>query len=133
MIGLSGRLQAREIVRRQTDNDGLQRSTQLAGLVPRGANYTFDVIAYVGLEDLLAGRPVDAPFATTLGREVLLAFHYWILDYRSDGRRRGYPFDPYTLYLHRRLVRGGEAMDRLYASRGETADGRTAATQDGAR
>lgn len=106
MIGLSGRLQAREIVRRQTDNDGLQRSTQLAGLVPRGANYTFDVIAYVGLEDLLAGRPVDASFATTLGREVLLAFHYWILDYRSDGRRRGYPFDPYTLYLHRRLVRG---------------------------
>jgi len=67
------------------------------------------------LEELLAGRPVDASFASTLGREVLLAFHYWILDYRSDGRRRGYPFDPYTLYLHRRLVRAGEAVDRLLA------------------
>jgi hypothetical protein len=67
------------------------------------------------LEDLLAGRPVETSFASTLGREALLAFHYWILDYRSDGRRRGYPFDPYTLYLHRRLVCAGEAMDRLLA------------------
>jgi hypothetical protein len=67
------------------------------------------------LENLLAGRPVGASFAHTLGREVLLACHHWILDYRSDGRRRGYPFDPYTLYLHRRLVRAAEAMDRLLA------------------
>jgi hypothetical protein len=43
----------------------------------------------------------------------LLAFHFWILDYRSDGRRRGFPFDPYLLYLHRRLLRAGEAVDRL--------------------
>jgi len=67
------------------------------------------------LEQLLAGRDVDVAFNSTLGREVLLAFHYWILDYRSDGRRRGYPFDPYTLYLHRRLVRAGQAVDRLLA------------------
>lgn len=65
------------------------------------------------LEALLSRRPVDGGFSATLGREVLLAFHYWILDYRSDGRRRGYPFDPYTLYLHRRLLRAGEAMQRL--------------------
>ncbi|MHC4406668.1 MAG: hypothetical protein ACYTG0_44155 [Planctomycetota bacterium] len=65
------------------------------------------------LAELLAGRPVEVSFSHTLGREVLLAFHYWILDYRGDGRRRGFPFDPYLLYLHRRLVRAGEAVDRL--------------------
>ena len=65
------------------------------------------------LQELLAGRQVDGLFSETLGREVLLAFHYWILDYRSDGRRRGFPFDPYTLYLHRRLVRAGKAVDQL--------------------
>ena len=65
------------------------------------------------LADLLAGRAVEVTWDDTLGREVLLAFHFWILDYRSDGRRRGFPFDPYLLYLHRRLVRAGEAVDRL--------------------
>ena len=67
------------------------------------------------LADLLAGRTVAVPWDETLSREVLLAFHFWILDYRSDGRRRGFPFDPYLLYLHRRLVRAGEAVDRLLA------------------
>jgi hypothetical protein len=65
------------------------------------------------LADLLAGRAVEVTWDDALGREVLLAFHFWILDYRSDGRRRGFPFDPYLLYLHRRLVRAGEAVDRL--------------------
>jgi hypothetical protein len=65
------------------------------------------------LEDLLAGRAVEVTWDDTLGREVLLAFHFWILDYRSDGRRRGFPFDPYLLYLHRRLVRAGQAVDQL--------------------
>ena len=72
-----------------------------------------DSPAQLVLQELLAGRQVDGPFGETLSREVLLAFHYWILDYRSDGRRRGFPFDPYTLYLHRRLVRAGEAVDQL--------------------
>jgi hypothetical protein len=72
-----------------------------------------DSPAQLVLSQLLAGRQVDGPFRLALGREVLLAFHFWILDYRSDGRRRGFPFDPYTLYLHRRLVRAGEAVDRL--------------------
>jgi hypothetical protein len=67
------------------------------------------------LSRLLAGTPVDVPFDDSLGREVLLAFHFWILDYRSDGRRRGFPFDPYTLFLHRRLIRASEAVDRLLA------------------
>lgn len=68
------------------------------------------------LAELLAGQPVQGSFSHTLGREVLLAFHYWILDYRSDGRRRGFPFDPYLLYLHRRLVRASQAVDRLLAN-----------------
>jgi hypothetical protein len=72
-----------------------------------------DSPAQLVLQELLAGREVDGLFGETLGREVLLAFHYWILDHRADGRRRGFPFDPYTLYLHRRLVRAGQAVDRL--------------------
>lgn len=49
----------------------------------------------------------------TLGREVLLACHQWILDYAHDGHRQGFPFDPYLLYLHRRIVRASTAIDRL--------------------
>lgn len=65
------------------------------------------------LAELLAGGAVEVPWNDTFAREILLAFHFWILDYRSDGRRRGFPFDPYLLYLHRRLARAGEAVDRL--------------------
>jgi hypothetical protein len=72
-----------------------------------------DSPAELVLADLLAGRAVTVSWDQTLSREVLLAFHFWILDYRSDGRRRGFPFDPYLLYLHRRLVRAGEAVERL--------------------
>lgn len=68
------------------------------------------------LSELLHDRPVQVSFSETLGREVLLALHYWILDYRSDGRRRGFPFDPYTLYLHRRVVRASDAVDRLMSN-----------------
>jgi hypothetical protein len=66
------------------------------------------------LNRLLAGESLESvPFHATLSHEVLLAFHFWINDYRTDGRRRGFPFDPYTLYLHRRLCRASEAVDRL--------------------
>lgn len=75
-----------------------------------------DTEAQSVLRELLAGRPVLAPFHGTLGREVTMALHYWILDYRSDGRRRGFPFDPYLLYLHRRLVRAAEVADQLMAN-----------------
>lgn len=68
------------------------------------------------LSELLEGRAVQARFSEALGREVLLALHYWILDYRSDGRRRSFPFDPYTLYLHRRVVRASAAVDRLLSN-----------------
>ena len=77
-----------------------------------------DSPAELVLADLLAGRAVEVAWNDTLGREVLLAFHFWILDYRSDGRRRGFPFDPYLLYLHRRLVRASQAVDRLLAHTG---------------
>ena len=80
----------------------------LRGVIDSQAEYV--------LAELLAGRPVQGSLNHTLGREVLLAFHYWILDYRSDGRRRGFPFDPYLLYLHRRLRRASQAMDRLLAN-----------------
>jgi hypothetical protein len=73
----------------------------------------FDSPAQLMLRKLMAGAAMDVEFNETLIREVLLAFHFWILDYRSDGRRRGFPFDPYTLYLHRRLVRAGQAVDDL--------------------
>jgi hypothetical protein len=72
-----------------------------------------DSPAELVLAELLAGRAVELSWDDTFSREVLLAFHFWILDYRSDGRRRGFPFEPYLLYLPRRLVRAGEAVDRL--------------------
>jgi len=72
-----------------------------------------DSSAQLMLRDLLQGRATGVEFNDTLGREVLLAFHFWILDYRSDGQHRGFPFDPYTLYLHRRLVRASRAVDDL--------------------
>jgi len=73
--------------------------------------------AQLMLRKLMAGDSVAVEFNQTLSREVLLAFHFWILDYRSDGHQRGFPFDPYTLYLHRRLVRAGQAADDLLSHR----------------
>ena len=64
---------------------------------------------------LLAGEEMERCWTATLAREVLLAVHYWILDYARDGNRQGHPFDPHLLYLHRRLVRAGEMLQRLFA------------------
>jgi hypothetical protein len=61
---------------------------------------------------LLRSEAGDAP-TDVLGRELVLVFHQWILDYASDGRRQGYPFDPYLLYFHRRVVRAAAALERL--------------------
>jgi hypothetical protein len=61
---------------------------------------------------LLQGQAADVP-ADVLGRELLVAFHQWILDYANDGCRQGYPFDPYLLYFHRRVVRASAALERL--------------------
>ena len=52
----------------------------------------------------------------TLGREVLLAFHQWVLDYASDGQRQGFPFDPYLLYFHRRVVRASVSVGQLLSN-----------------
>jgi len=65
------------------------------------------------LQQLLRGEPLTATWNETLGREVLLAFHFWMLDYAADGSRQGFPFDPYFLYFHRRLIRGHDALGRL--------------------
>ena len=67
------------------------------------------------LRRLLAGEQVTACWTASLGREVLLATHFWILDYAQDGRRQGHPFDPHLLYLHRRLVKAAEVLQRLFA------------------
>jgi hypothetical protein len=64
------------------------------------------------LAEALAGKRVEVSEATA-GREVLIAFHQWLLDYPHDGRRQGFPFDPYLLYFHRRVVRGSTAVERL--------------------
>jgi hypothetical protein len=68
------------------------------------------------LEQLLAGQKVQPCATARLGHEVLLAVHFWILDFAQDGRRQGHPFDPHLLYLHRRLVKASEALERLFAS-----------------
>jgi hypothetical protein len=66
------------------------------------------------LVQLLREQAADVS-TDVLGREVALAFHQWILDYASDGRRQGYPFDPYLLYLHRRAARASAELERLLA------------------
>lgn len=109
-----GRFQAHETVRQHTTDEGqriTRHSTELGGArVPRRPLW---------LRSDLVRRDRDFPSRPVVGRrpEVLLAFHFWINDYRSDGRRRGFPFDPYTLYLHRRLcraqLRSADLLDKL--------------------
>ncbi len=65
------------------------------------------------LDSLLRGhRPEHVP-GQELWREVLLAFHFWMLDCAADGDRQGFPFDPHVLYLHRRFVQGHAAIECL--------------------
>lgn len=65
------------------------------------------------LQQLLRGEPFTGAWNETLGKEVLLAFHFWILDYAADGGRQGFPFDPHFLYFHRRLIQGHDALLQL--------------------
>lgn len=65
------------------------------------------------LNDLLSEIEVTLPWNEALGREVLLALQLWMLDYPRDGHRQGFPFDPYLLYFHRRVVTVYEASERL--------------------
>jgi hypothetical protein len=66
------------------------------------------------LKELLNGK--EKEWTSGLGREVLLALHGWMLDYPHDGHRQGFPFDPYHLYLHRRIVIGYDASQRILSS-----------------
>jgi hypothetical protein len=67
------------------------------------------------LGKLLVGLQPAAPWDATLAREVLLALHSWMMSYPQDGQRQGFPFDPYLLYLHRRLLKASNVLDRLLA------------------
>ena len=62
------------------------------------------------LKELLTRQDSQDGGKELLGREILLAFHFWILDYASDAHRQGFPFDPYLLYFHRRVVHTQEAF-----------------------
>jgi hypothetical protein len=68
------------------------------------------------LKDLLKGREINNGWTQSLGREVLLALHAWMLDYPNDGHRQGFPFDPYLLYFHRRVVIVYDATKRILSS-----------------
>jgi len=69
--------------------------------------------AELTLQQLLRGESPTVAWSEALGREVLFAFHYWMLDYAADSKRQGFPFDPHSLYFHRRLLRGHDALKRL--------------------
>jgi len=68
------------------------------------------------LKDLLNAKEIDNGWTEGLGREVLLALHGWMLDYPSDGNRQGFPFDPYHLYFHRRVVKVYDGLQRILSS-----------------
>lgn len=67
------------------------------------------------LQALWAGQALPHAGSPTLGREILLACHLWILDYASEGHRQGFPFDPHLLYYHRRIVQVAGALEALRA------------------
>lgn len=73
------------------------------------------------LQRLLQAEAIDARERQTLGREVIIATHQWILDYASDGQGRGFPFDPRVLYLHRRIVQAEKRLGELVERVGGTA------------
>lgn len=70
------------------------------------------------LRRLLAGEMLETKWTEKLGREILLALHFWILDYAKAGKGQGYPFDPHLLYLHRRLVKVSDVMRLLKSQMG---------------
>src|SRR5262249_7072706 len=68
------------------------------------------------LQRLLAGEQLGACWTAALGREVLLAGHFWVLGFAQEGKGQGDSLDSHLLYLHRRLVRAADALERLFAS-----------------
>jgi hypothetical protein len=65
------------------------------------------------LQSLLQEARWPASIPTALGREAVLGLHQWLLDYRHDGNRQGFPFDPYCLYQHRRFSKAHAALSSL--------------------
>jgi hypothetical protein len=68
------------------------------------------------LENLLKDKQVAIIDNEVLGREIFLSLNYWMLDYANDGKRQGYPFDPYLLYFHRRITKVYESIHKIVAS-----------------
>ena len=68
------------------------------------------------LHDLLRGRSHGCAWTSALATEVLLAMHMWMLDFPADGQRQSFPFDPYPLLFHRRVVVAAQATERLVAA-----------------
>jgi len=110
---LTSRLRALKLQMRLRE----QRNTQTQWLREHAGAPEAELV----LQRLLRGEESTVEWTGTLNREVLLAFHFWILDYAADGNRQGFPFDPYSLYLHRRLVKADEALGRLLAQPAVTA------------
>jgi hypothetical protein len=67
------------------------------------------------LQALWAGQLLTGRSIPTLIREILLACHLWLLDFASEGRGQGFPFDPHVLYYHRRVVRVAAALEGVRA------------------
>jgi hypothetical protein len=105
---LNKRLRAMKLQRNLKD----QRSNQTQWLQKAVKEKQMPLI----LKDLLKGKQIEHRWTKGLGREVLLSLHGWMLDYPSDGNRQGFPFDPYHLYLHRRVVIAYDASQRLLSS-----------------
>ena len=93
-----------------------QRSSQTQKLRGRIRDGNAQLI----LKDLLNGNTTNFEFTDVLAREILLGLHSWMLDYANDGRRQGFPFDPYLLYFHRRIAKIGAAAKNLIARKDST-------------
>ena len=67
------------------------------------------------LKNFLIGNDKDIELNECMSREVLLALHTWMLDYANDSNRQGFPFDPFSLYFHRRIVKVYNATKSLFS------------------
>jgi len=74
------------------------------------------------LEQVLKGIEIPAVDNKIHARELFLSLNQWILDYADDGKRQGYPFDPYLLYFHRRIDTVHNAVNRILKSCDATSD-----------
>ncbi len=98
-----GSFRACETVRQATgDGRPMGRSAQLAAIVPSGARYSYDLIAYVGLETYLRGRrlqdlqeqlvlgqpPITIPLSTLWDQQQKFLFSFLVFCRRRIARVR---------------------------------------------